>query len=484
MNVELDYSPKTRLCQLNIDDQYILERLRDKFSVPNEAKKFNKGPYRCFIPDYIHFITPTGRFSFGLAEMILDWLKQNVHDRVVNYKFTDDFKKRFTPEEENFELENRLKLEPRDYQNDVVKLALKHRFGTFVMGTGAGKTLTIASIIDNLFRLKKIKRCLILVPDNGLVIQFYDELKEQYGLNLKISTFYGKSNEIDKDADLIIANRPLFLARFGANQDFFCNEIDCLVVDEAHSLKRGNKVSKMLEKVNAFYRFGFTGTLAENLEDKYRNLGLLGPVRYEKTSKELRDEGFLANVNVNQLVLHYSFMQKLSYRDEVEFLLSLPHRNRFISKLCFKMNKNVLVLVNMLDHGFELEKILKEQNEKEENKKQIFFIRGEVETDTREEVKKLMEKSDNVICIAVTKIFSTGINIKNLHNVMFAAGGKSAVTVVQSIGRGLRLHPTKKMLNIWDLSDYGFKYSQQHAASREKIYGVEKIQCKKHDINV
>lgn len=70
-----------------------------------------------------------------------------------------------------------------------------------------------------------------------------------------------------------------------------------------------------------------------------------------------------------------------------------------------------------------------------------------------------MEKSDNVICIAVTKIFSTGINIKNLHNVMFAAGGKSAVTVVQSIGRGLRLHPTKKMLNIWDLSDYGFKYS-------------------------
>lgn len=75
MNVELDYSPKTRLCQLNIDDSYILERLRDKFSVPNEAKKFNTGPYRCFIPDYIHFITPTGRFSFGLAEMILDWLK-------------------------------------------------------------------------------------------------------------------------------------------------------------------------------------------------------------------------------------------------------------------------------------------------------------------------------------------------------------------------------------------------------------------------
>ena len=81
-----------------------------------------------------------------------------------------------------------------------------------------------------------------------------------------------------------------------------------------------------------------------------------------------------------------------------------------------------------------------------------------------------MEKEDDIICIAITKIFSTGINIKNLHNIILAAGGKSSVTVVQSIGRGLRLHPDKKELNIFDICDKGFKYSTAHGDKRLKIY--------------
>lgn len=480
----MDYSPKTRLCQIQMDSENVFERLRSFFSVPNEAKKFTKGPNRYFIPDYIHFITPTGRFHFGLAEMILDWIKRNVHDTTVNYSFSEKYKERFTPDESEFVQENRLKLEPRQYQRDVIELAIKHRFGTFVMGTGAGKTLTIACILDNLFRLKKIRKAMILVPDNGLVIQFASELKEQYGMTQKIATFFGTENKIDTDADITIANRPLFLARFNQNQKFFTESIDCLIVDEAHSIKRSNKVSKMLEKMTALYRYGFTGTLAENVEDKYRNLGLLGPVRYEITSKELRDEGFLTNVQVNQLVLHYSFSESLPYREEITFLQGLPQRNEAISKLCFKLKSNTLMMVNYLDHGFELERVLNEENERQGNPKQIFFIRGEVDTDTREEVKKIMEKDDNVICIAITKIFSTGINIKNLHHVIFAAGGKSSVTVVQSIGRGLRLHPSKKMLNIWDISDFGFEYSMKHASRRGEIYNVEKIQTRKIPIKV
>lgn len=483
MIVKCDYNKKTHLCQFTIPDANVLERLRDHFSVPNEAKKFNRGPNRYFIPDNIHFITPTGRCQFGLAELIIDWLKSNVHDQTVSYEYTDTFKERFSLEDKELEIVNNLKLTPREYQTDVVKLALKHKFGTFVMGTGAGKTLTISSIIDNLYHHNKIKKTLILVPDNGLVIQFADELRNQYGMKQKIALFYGNDNEIDADADITIANRPLFLSRFDENKDFFVNKIDCLVVDEAHSMKKTNKVSKCVEKMNAHYRFGFTGTLAESQEDKLRNFGILGPVRYEKTSKELRDEGFLTNVQVHGLVLHYPHVEKLDgYRDELYWLQNNDMRNYAIVDLCFKMKKNVLMMVNFLEHGFELEKKLNETNETLGKPKQIFFIRGEVDTDTREEAKALMEKADNVICVAMTKIFSTGINIKNLHNVMFAAGSKSSVTVVQSIGRGLRLHSEKKMLNIWDISDFGYKYSQNHAAKRHEIYEKEKIKYIKHDI--
>lgn len=153
-------------------------------------------------------------------------------------------------------------------------------------------------------------------------------------------------------------------------------------------------------------------------------------------------------------------------------------RNNFINILCSKLDKNILLLVNRLEHGFILENYFK-NNLKD---KKIYFIRGEIDVDTREEIKKLMEKEDNIVCIAITKIFSTGINIKNIHNIILASGGKSAVTVVQSIGRGLRLHPNKKMLTIFDISDNGYKYSMRHAQKRIEIYKKEKIEVQNSNI--
>ena len=95
-----------------------------------------------------------------------------------------------------------------------------------------------------------------------------------------------------------------------------------------------------------------------------------------------------------------------------------------------------------------------------------------------------MEKENDIICIAITKIFSTGINIKNLHNIVLAAGGKSSVTVVQSIGRGLRLHPDKKELNFWDVVDTNYKYAKKHAEKRQEIYATEKIPTKIRNISL
>lgn len=452
--------------------------------MPNEAKKFIHGPNAWRIPDRIYFITPTGKFLFGLAETILDWMRKNIHDLTVDYELSDDFKKRLTKDTEEHEIKDDLAFHLRDYQKEAVKLALHHQYGTFVMGTGAGKTLTIASIINNLYALGKIKKTLILVPDNGLVLQFEDELKNQYRLDKKISLFYDKHNKIDEEADITIANRPLFLSRFKQNEKFFRETIDCLIVDEAHSIKHSNKVSEAIKKMRAWYRFGFTGTLAEERQDKMKNLGMLGPVRYQKTSKELRDAGFLSDVTIHSIRLNYLQTFAMDgYRDEIEFLQLYEPRNMFLRDLAFKLPNNTLILVNFLAHGFALEEMFNQRNEKlpEGKKKQVYFIRGEVENEVREEVKKIMESDSNVICIAITKIFSTGINIKNIHHVVLAAGGKSSVTVVQSIGRGLRLHPNKKELRIWDISDNGYKYSTNHLKKRLEIYETEKIRVESHD---
>ena len=480
--VKLDYIEEKNKCTIEINDRSIKDRLYQAFSTPNTAKKFVKGPQRHWIPDNIYFITPMGSFNFGLAELVVSWFKHNVPQESITWEISDNFKQKFSPFQE-VEFQDKLNLPLRDYQKDCVLSALKYKFGTFVMGTGAGKTLTIASILDNLFHYKKINRALILVPDNGLVLQFNDELVNQYGIKQKITLFYDKFNVVSESDKLIIANRPLFLSRWNQYKKFWENKIDCLIVDEAHSLKHSNEVSKCISKVHSFYKFGFTGTLAETKEDKFKTIGLLGPVRYEKTSKQLRDEGFLTDVSVRRLRLVYPerphFMQ---YREEVAFLEQNEHRNKFITKMVFGLNRNTLLLVNHLDHGFLLESMFNNNNH--DNSKQIYFIRGEVETDIREQIKKLMEEKNNIVCIAITKIFSTGINIKNLHNIILCSGGKSSITVIQSIGRGLRLHPDKKELNIFDIIDVGYKYSVTHSEKRKQIYKSEKIKVKNYNIEL
>ena len=477
MKVILDYNKNKNLCNINISDEDVYEKLKYHFSTPNEGKKFLPASQRHWIPDRINFINQSGYFSNGLSEMIIDWIKSNVFDRTVEWILTDSYKDRFKKDETNYEIVNDLSLNPRDYQAECVESALKNKTGTYILGTGAGKTFTIALLLNNLFHYNKIKKALILVPDNGLVTQFNDELVNQYKMKQKISLFYDKFNKIDKDSDIIIANRPLFLSRWEPNKKFFINEIDAIIVDEAHSMKKSNKIAKYIEKIPAIYRFGFTGTLAENMEDRFKCFGVLGPIRYQKSSKELRDEGVLSNVKVYVLNFDYENVTPKfsSYRDEIVFLQKYESRNRVLSKLCCSLKKNTLILVNYLEHGFELEQVFNEYSKNNGIEKKIYFIRGEIENSVREEIKALMEKEDDIICIAISKIFSTGINIKNIHNIVFSAGGKSFVTTIQAIGRGLRKHPDKKLLNIFDIKDNGYKYSCRHSDKRKEIYNLEKI---------
>lgn len=478
---KFDYNPRNNQAQIVLNDAYWSEKLYAEFSTPNLAKKFIKGPMRHYVPDNIYFITPTGHFNFGLAEIIGEWLKQHIDPEALQFEFSEEFLKRFK-KDPDCEVENNLKFDLREYQEESVRLALKHGFGTFVLGTGAGKTFTIACIADNLLRRKGVKHVLILVPDNNLVIQFHDELLNQYGLQAKICLFYDKFNEIDETANVIIANRPLFLSRFLQYKKFFIDKVDCLIVDEAHSIKRNNKITKCIAKMHAHYKFGFTGTLAEQKEDYFKTLGLLGKVRYEKTSKSLRDEGYLTTCTIRLVDLKYPYSPaRYKYREEIEQLQVEELRNKFLAKLVFGLKKNTLLLVNYLNHGFVLEELFKSLNAGD---KQIYFVRGEIDAQTRDDIRKLMEQESNVICIAITKIFSTGINIKNLNNIVLAAGGKSSITVVQSIGRGLRLHPDKKQLNIFDVADLGWVYSMRHREKRLQIYAKEKIPTKPYSVTL
>jgi len=463
-----DYNTSNRKLLIKTEDSSLFDKIREHFSVENDGARFARYRGR-FAARRKYAITGTGACELGLYWDIRQYLiKEQIK---VDVNITDKLQK-VLDVGRDIELYKKFTLELREYQEEVIKKALKIGRGTCVLGTGAGKTLTTAALIENYFQNcpdKDTFKCMVLVPDLGLVSQTYEEFND-VGTTFKMTKWTGK-NKPDLTSNVIICNIGIIQSQFDNND--WLKYIDLLIVDECHKIKATNKVSKIVSKIKTHNKYGFTGTLPENNLDKWSIIGKLGPVIYEKTSYELRLEDYLANVNVKVLNLAYKvpprYLSDDKYREELDFIYESPFRNTFLSKLCRKLDNNTLVLVNHIKHGLELQEYLKNSKEK-----QVYFIRGEVEVEERDKIKKIMEKDSNVICIAMSSIFSTGVNIKNLHNIIFAAGGKSFIRTVQSVGRGLRKHASKNKLIIFDICDK-LRYGLRHSEKRKDIYEKEKI---------
>ena len=210
--------------------------------------------------------------------------------------------------------------------------------------------------------------------------------------------------------------------------------------------------------------------MPEEVLDQWNIIGKIGPVIFEKNSHDLRQDSYVSNVQITILNLIHKDCKRIEYREELKKLIVSPFRNKIITKLSTRLTNNTLVMVDYIEHGELLFNLIKQ----EAPDKQVFFVRGDVEIEERDRIRKLMEDNNDVIVVAISKIFSTGINIKNLHYIIFACGGKAKIKIVQSIGRGLRLHKDKSQLIIFDIAD-NLHYSELHSEKRKALYEKENI---------
>ena len=374
-------------------------------------------------------------------------------------------------------------LEIRDYQIEAIHKAINDGRRLLLSPTGSGKSYIIYCLIR--WHELRGRRQLILVPTTSLVEQMYSDFQDYSSINnWKTSEhchrIYG-GHEKSNEYDVIIST---WQSIYKVPKQFFA-DFKAVYGDEAHLFKAKSLTGILNKMPDTPYRIGTTGTLDGTQTHKLVLEGMFGPVYKVTTTKKLITSKTLADLQIYNLVLDYpdevkKALKGKTYQEEMDFIVGYEPRNKFIRNLAIKQTGNSLVLFQYVEkHGKMLHEMIQS---KAENRK-VFFVYGGTDTEQREEIRRLTETEKDAIIVASYGTFSTGINIKNLHNIIFASPSKSRVRNLQSIGRGLRTSETKDSCNLYDIGDdltwkSKKNYTLLHMIERIKIYNDEHFDYK------
>jgi len=449
-----------------LSDQFTFEIPGAKF-MPQYRNRYWDGKIRLFN-------VKNGEIYVGL----LDKIQKFCEDHEYTYEFLDN--KFFgTPFEvnENISYEgvkdymtSISKYAPREYQVEGVSDALKHNRRLLISPTASGKSLMIYSIVR--YYVERQQNTLIVVPTTSLVEQMYKDFAD-YGWD--VGSFCHKiyaGKERETDSQVIITT---WQSIYKLPRKYF-ERFSVVIGDEAHQFKSKSLISIMTKLHKAKYRFGFTGTLDGTQTHKWVLEGLFGPSYKIIKTDELMKKGHVAKLDINVLLLKHPASKFETFEDEVQYIINHEQRNKFIRNLALDLKGNTLILYSRVEtHGRVLYDMI---NSNVLEQREVFFVHGGVVAEDRENVREITEKEDNAIIIASYGTFSTGINIKNLHNVIFASPSKSRIRNLQSIGRVLRKGSNKTKATLYDIADdISYKtrrnYTLNHLVERIKIYNEE-----------
>ena len=464
------------ICQ-ELSDLFTFDVPGAKF-MPQYRSKYWDGKIRLFSP-------ATGEVYGGLVDKIVNWARKSEY----SLEFEDN---QFygAPFEENAIISREgvksymtkiSRHKPRDYQVDAVYDALKYNRKLLISPTASGKSLMIYAVVRYYVETKK--KVLLVVPTTSLVEQMFKDF-EDYGWNAekychKIYSGKEKTNEypvtITTWQSIYKLKRPFF-------KDF-----NVAIGDEAHLFKSKSLVSIMTKMDDAKYRYGFTGTLDGSQTHKWVLEGLFGPSYRVTQTKDLIDKGHLSKLQIRVLLMKHEAQKFETYEDELQYIIGHPKRNNFIKNLVLDLKGNSLVLFSRVaTHG---EILYESINSSVQGSRKVFYVHGGIEAQERERIREITENENNAIIVASYGTFSTGINIKRLHNVIFASPSKSRIRNLQSIGRVLRKGDGKLKAVLYDIADdisYNSRknYTLNHLVERIKIYNEEKFNYEIIQINL
>ncbi len=370
-------------------------------------------------------------------------------------------------------------IKPREYQVDAVEHAIRTNRALLLSPTASGKSLIIYILVRYYMMLleeKQQDKILILVPTTSLVEQMYSDFidygwQEEYMQKI----YSGHDKNVTKS---VVISTWQSIYKFPTK---YFEQFGMVVGDEAHLFKAKSLTSILTKLHLCPYRFGLTGTLDGMQTHRLVLEGLFGTLNKVITTKELIDEKTLAEFKIKSLVLTYpehecKLVKDMNYQDEIDFIVTHPKRNEFIRDLTLALKGNTLVLFQFVEkHGSVIYDMIQSNTDR-----QVFYVFGGTDTQTREDIRAITENEKDAIIVASYGTFSTGINIRNLHNIVFSSPSKSRIRVLQSIGRGLRVGDNKDKASLFDIADdlsYKSKrnFTLNHFLERINIYNEEQF---------
>jgi superfamily II DNA or RNA helicase len=473
---------------LKVDgEQHLHKELSEHFSFEVPGAKFMPQYKNRVWDGKIRLYSPgTGEIYVGLFDYLCEYLEEKGYEYSIKdskfYGIPNDEEDYVTPESTaSFVRSLGLPFKIRDYQLRALFTAIKQHRKLLLSPTGSGKSLIIYTLVR--WHLQHNRNVLIIVPTTSLVSQLTQDFKDYgWAADHYVHQIMGGTEKYS-DAPVVIST---WQSIYKEPRKFF-ERFDVIIGDEAH-LYKAKSLTGILQKCHdAKYRVGLTGTLDGMHTHQLVLEGLFGRCDRVTSTADLMKKGQLTPLKVKVLLLKHGHVPFDSYQQEMDYIVSHPKRNKFICNLANDLEGNTLILFNYIEkHGDPLWDLL---NNKVERGRKIFFIHGGVDAVEREEARKICESEKNAIILASYGTFSTGINIRNLHNVIFASPSKSRVRNLQSIGRVLRKGENKAQAVLYDLADdcsrgNRHNYTLRHLIERMKIYDEEKFDYEVTKVNL
>lgn len=491
--------------RITSDDEGVMEELSDHFSFYVPGYRYMP-LFRNKLWDGKHRLVNkrNGTIALGLLDKVVSFATSRQYKVELQNEFfpRDRFPERHVSEIKAFIASLPIttrgkKIEPRDYQIDAVVHSIMSTRTLCLSPTGSGKSLIIYLMIRWWLKFGYIndtEKIILICPTTALVSQmqkdFMDYSSTDKDFNAAEEThviYAGKEKMIIKAPIVITTWQSAILIKSRA----WFEQFGMMIIDEAHNAKGKSLTTIADQLVNARYRFGTTGTLDGAECNELIVRGSTGPIHKVTTTKDLMNMDMLAQLQIKLINLKYDpidcrAVKGLKYDEEIKYLIFHQQRCNFISKLAVNQKGNTLVLFNLVEkHGVPLYERIKSMMPEGRN---VYYVSGSVDVDDRERIRSIVEKETGAVIVASSGTMSTGVNLRNLHNIIFSAPSKSQIKVLQSIGRGLRKSDNGQDTILYDIvddlrvkSNSKPNYALAHGMHRVGIYEKEKFTMSIHE---